>query len=704
MLSDDVKQAIQAAYSEFLAAKDMKPRYGQKLMIAAIARTLANIKLDADGQNVAEKNVAVIEAGTGTGKTVAYLLATIPVAAALDKKVVLSTATVALQEQVVLKDLPDLLKHSGLKFNYSLAKGRGRYLCLSKLERLLSDAASGAPAMYEDEVVAVSSADLDLYREMLQRSVDGEWDGDRDSWHDELAGEQWQRVTTDHRQCTGRKCANIRDCAFFNARNVLEEVDIIVANHDLVLADLALGGGAILPAPEECIYVFDEGHHLPEKALNHFAAHIRLRTTIRWLGQSEGQWPNHLKSLAELSYFSQLAEPLESRLKQARNVLESTLPLVAELCEDVELDSFSPKLQFKLGEVGEELEALAQQASQAFLSLTDLLSKLYQEIETLVNEEGKVAPQQDLETMMSLLGGWLTRSEANLALWQSYRQTKFEEKHPYARWITIVSTGDLLDYEVVSSPVLASGILNQGLWQRCCGAVLTSATIRALNTFDRFKMRAGLYENAHCEAVPSPFDFAKNGTIDIPSDAVEANNSIQHTASLIDIIPRIIDKKSATLVLFSSKAQMEQVYDAMPEDLQTIILCQGYESKQRIIKAHKLRVDRSEGSVIWGVSSFAEGVDLPGAYCKHVIIAKLPFAVPDEPLEAAYSEWVSARGGNAFMEVTVPDASTRLIQACGRLLRTETDEGKISILDRRLISKRYGAAILDALPPFARTF
>jgi len=248
---------------------------------------------------------------------------------------------------------------------------------------------------------------------------------------------------------------------------------------------------------------------------------VRLRTTIRWLGQSEGQWPNHLKNLAELSYFSQLAEPLEKRLKHARTVLEEALPMIKALCEDVDVDGFS----------------------------------------------------------------WLSRAEANVALWKSYRKTEFDQKHPYARWISLVSSGDVIDFELVSSPVLASGILREGLWNRCCGAVVTSATLRALNSFDRFKMRAGLFENAHCEAVPSPFDFASNGQLDIPAEAVEANNSILHTASLIEIIPTIIDESSSTLVLFSSKAQMEQVYDAMPSELQSIILCQGYESKQRMIDA-----------------------------------------------------------------------------------------------------------------------
>ncbi len=702
MLDDALKKDIQQAYSGFLQAKNMKPRYGQKMMIAEIARTLGSLRFDEEGHCISEKNIAVVEAGTGTGKTVAYLLATLPVAKALDKRVVLSTATIALQEQVSLKDIPDVLLHSGLQFSYTLAKGRGRYVCLSKLERILSDSQGSEAAFYEDEVIAVSAQDLHTYRDMMQRSVDGEWDGDKDSWPDEIEVPVWQRVTTDHRQCSGRKCPNIRDCAFFHARDSLENADLIVANHDLVLADLALGGGAILPSPEETIYIFDEGHHLPEKALNHFAAHTRYRSTIRWLGQSEGQWPKLKESLAELSYFCQLSEPLEADLKAARTVLEDGLPLVRALCDDIELDQNTPRKLFPLGEVGPEIEHLAGAATRAFERLEGLLTKLYREIETTLEQEHNLVPRKDLEVMLGLLGSWLTRAEGNLALWQQYRETRFDEKMPFARWVTLLTHGDTPDYEFVGSPVLASGILQRSLWSRCCGAVVTSATLRALNRFDRFTLRAGLFDNAHCAAVPSPFDYATNGELCIPSASEEANRSVEHTESLIRLLPDIIHPEQGTLVLFSSNAQMKQVFEAMPESVRSRIYCQGLQSKQKMIELHKRDIDAGQGSVLWGLASFAEGVDLPGDYCRHVIIAKLPFSVPDEPLEAAFSEWIEARGGNSFMEVTVPDASIRLVQACGRLLRTESDQGRVTILDKRLISKRYGKLLLDSLPPFRR--
>jgi ATP-dependent DNA helicase DinG len=147
---------------------------------------------------------------------------------------------------------------------------------------------------------------------------------------------------------------------------------------------------------------------------------------------------------------------------------------------------------------------------------------------------------------------------------------------------------------------------------------------------------------------------------------------------------------------------MQDVFDGVDRDWRKRVLIQGNLSKQETLNKHKARVDAGEPAVLFGLASFAEGVDLPGAYCEHVVIAKIPFAVPDDPVEAALAEWIEARGGNPFMEIAVPDASLRLVQACGRLLRTEADRGSITLLDRRMVTQRYGKAILNALPPFRR--
>jgi ATP-dependent DNA helicase DinG len=188
----------------------------------------------------------------------------------------------------------------------------------------------------------------------------------------------------------------------------------------------------------------------------------------------------------------------------------------------------------------------------------------------------------------------------------------------------------------------------------------------------------------------------------VPADAVEGNNVDQHSRYLVDNFEAMVEQRAGTLWLFSSKRQMEQVYDELPRELHKLILIQGQYSNREMVRLHKERVDQGRTSILMGLASFAEGVDLPGDYCKHVVIAKLPFAVPDDPLQEALAEWIEGQGGNSFFDISLPVASLRLIQACGRLLRTETDTGTVSILDKRLVSKRYGAQLLDALPPFRR--
>ncbi len=701
MLDEASKKIIQQAYSKFLEAKNLKPRYGQKLMIADVARTLANIDQDQHKRREAQNNLCVIEAGTGTGKTVAYLIASLPLAKVLDKRVVLATATVALQEQIVNKDLPDLLKYSGLSLQFRLAKGRGRYVCLAKLDKILT-AESDAQfiPLYEDEQSGISASENSLYGNMLQKLSLNEWDGDRDNWHDEIEQNTWQRVITDHRQCTGRKCSFIRNCSFFKARESLDEADCIVANHDLVLADLALGGGAILPSPEDTVYIFDEAHHLPDKALNHFSAHTRYRSTIRWLGQSEGQWPSIIEPLADASYLIQLAAPMESALKNVRTLLEQNLYYLQSLTETIDRDQHTPRLRFPQGVVPKELETLAEQLREAFSELVILLEKLSREITALLEDEYAPAPRVDVEMFSTLIGGWLSRAEANLALWVSYADTTFNADFPFARWITLLTFNEQSDFEIVSSPILASRALEKDLWSRCFGAVLTSATLTALNSFERFKYRAGTYQQSHYAVVPSPFNYAEHAQLRVPEQAIEASSPLAHTENLIDLLPEIVDQNSGSLVLFSSRKQMQDVYDELPRDFRSKILIQGMESKQILVHKHKARIDKGQGSVLFGLASFSEGIDLPGKYCTHVIIAKIPFAVPDDPIEAALAEWIEARGGNAFMQITVPDAAMKLVQACGRLLRTESDTGEVSILDKRIISKRYGRALLDSLPPF----
>ena len=703
MLSNDLKKSIQGAYSEFLNNKELKARYGQKLMIAEIARTLGGIHLDDEEVRDSEGHICVIEAGTGTGKTVAYLLAAIPVAKALGKKLVVSTATIALQEQILNKDIPELLRYSGLHFKVSLAKGRGRYLCLSKLDQILADvdsASSPTKALYEDELPQVTEQGVKIYHTMMEAMAANKWDGDRDSWSAGVDDQDWQRITTDHRQCTGRRCANVSACSFMRARENLGSVDCIVTNHDLVLADLALGGGAILPAPEDAIYIFDEGHHLPDKALNHFAHHSRLISTSKWLEQSQRPFSNLLAQISGAGNVDRFGEQLPAAMLDAKQQLDRSIPLFQALADTIDPTDHTPRYRFEHGVVPNEIQSLSLEIKRAFDRLADLLSKLSSEISEAMEESHCPVPKIDLESAFPVIGTWQSRAEANQELWASFALPDGEKATPKARWFTLVEQAGNLDFEICSSPILASKTLEYGLWNRCCGAVVTSATLAALGNFGRFQMRSGTPSNSHYQVVPSPFDFANAATLTVPPQATDAGNANDHTQSLIEALPELLDLNAGSLVLYSSRRQMNEVYDNMPMDWKDTILVQGDRSKQSLIDEHKKRIDNGDGSIIFGLASFAEGVDLPGDYCSHVVIAKIPFAVPDDPVEAALAEWIEDRGGNPFMEITVPDAAIKLVQACGRLLRTESDTGTITLLDRRIVTRRYGKSILKSLPPF----
>ena len=720
MLNSELKQTIQGAYRQFLDNRKLAPRHGQKLMIADVARVLANISKNTNGERIESDNphIAILEAGTGTGKTVAYLLGAIPVAQALNKKLVISTATIALQEQIVHKDLPDVKNNTDLNFNFSLAKGRGRYLCLSKLDRLLMESEAqldANQALYEDELPMIDEQTIPVYQSMVDALAAGKWDGDRDRWPTEIEPNVWQPVTTNHRECTGRRCSNVGQCSFFKARDSIERFDVIVANHDLVLADLALGGGAILPEPKDTIYIFDEGHHLADKALSHFAHHVRVNSTEKWLDQVSKSLSSMQGVISDNGQIDHYAEQLPAALLEAKQNIGRIHPHCQQLMgEALLLAQDSPRFgrgndrngirhRFENGQPPAVFVEIASDLHQSFKQLSRLLNNITTEIQAAMEDSYSQIPKVDLETWFPVVGKWLARAEANTELWASYSRadSAMENRLPLARWITFVEFSGSVDYEVCSSPILAAHTLKHTLWEPCYGSVVTSATLTALGKFERFQMRSGTDNQQHYGIMPSPFDFTQ-AVLEVPEFAIEANQTEAHTQSIIEHLPKILPKQQGSLVLFSSRRQMEEVHQALPTQWREKILMQGEYSKQAMLDEHKQAVDNGFASILFGLASFAEGIDLPGDYCKHVVIAKLPFAVPDDPIEASLAEWVEQNGRNAFMDITVPDAAIKLVQACGRLLRTETDTGVISILDKRVTTKRYGQLLLNALPPYTR--
>jgi ATP-dependent DNA helicase DinG len=706
-LSDDLKEEIRGAYQALIADSGLTPRWGQRQMIAEVARALGRIPepgADAEDEGPA---VCVIEAGTGTGKTIAYTIPAIPLARSRNKRLIVATATVALQEQFIHRDLPAIGASSGLQFTVALAKGRRRYICLSKLDRLLENEGPESIAtipLYPDEVPsdAVQAA-MPVYARMLEALARGDWDGDRDSWPDETGDDLWLGVTTDHSQCTGRRCPNVGQCAFFRARDELESADIIVSNHDLVLADLALGGGAILPAPEDSIYIFDEGHHLPDKALRHFAAFCRLHSTRQWLQESARGLQGAAAWLGQVSGLERQTAALPGTMNDLAQELQLVEEEVAGLCEEGIAPGArdSERLRFVAGEVPAGLRESSGRLAAGLRGLSTTLERLTAALEGALEEGGGDVERSELEDWLLAIGGMRGRAEAAHALWADYAVPDPAGEPPRARWINRYRTGGQENFELYSSPILAGDILQDHLWSRAAGVVVTSATITALQRFDRFRQRSGVPDSAIFKVVSSPFDYG-SAVLRVPAMRADPGDADGHTQELIALLPELLTAGEAALVLFASRRQMLAVVAGVASSLGDRLLVQDDYSKQEILRRHRAAVDEGRGSVIFGLASFAEGVDLPGDYCRHVVIAKIPFAVPDSPLEAALAEWVERAGGNAFMEISVPDAALRLVQASGRLLRTESDTGRVTLCDRRLLTRRYGREILDSLPPFRR--
>jgi len=273
-----------------------------------------------------------------------------------------------------------------------------------------------------------------------------------------------------------------------------------------------------------------------------------------------------------------------------------------------------------------------------------------------------------------------------------------------ARWLEKL-TSKRQDYLLSASPIEVGFTLDDMLWSKCEGAVLCSATLRALNSFDHFRFQAGLRndDGSQYQQVDSPFDYQNNAQLVIASMDNEPS-APDFTNEVIEKLPRYLEQGSASLVLFSSYWQMNKVAQALRDENKLKVMVQGELSRQQIIEQHKKRCDDKKASIIFGTQSFSEGLDLPGNYLNNLIITKLPFSVPTSPVEQAQAEYVTAKGGNPFMTLSVPDTSKKLVQACGRLLRNEMDEGVITLLDKRLVTKRYGKQLLDSLPPFSRVF
>ena len=719
--------ALQAFDAVVQAGGGLRDRPGQRLMAERVAHTFSHADLgkpDDEGA-VPTRAIAVIQAGTGVGKSLAYCAPAIAVALARGTRVLISTATVALQEQLVNKDLPALAAQMPQPFKFALAKGRGRYVCKLKLERLAGtgEAYGEDDDLFPEEAAAArprheTEARMQFYASMAQALAQGGWDGDRDTLDVPPEPEVWSPVAAETHSCTGKHCPLFGSCTYFDKRKELVGAQVIVANHDLLLSSL---GARVLPELDNSLLVLDEAHHLPATALDQFACSMDL-SRLTWIDRlaSHGLRIGQLVEVSEVAdiprHAAQLRQGLQDLARLVMDVYGEALrnpPPAWGQARTRAPDARNPaRVRVPGGALPEALTApLANLAHHAagFLECLRAISKALK-----AEMRDKPDEARRLSTLYAQIGMLAPRLEAVYDSTQLLLQdtplpeegaeaTDAPRTIPNAKWFTLEMDGELIALKAHASPILPGATLRRHLWSAVRGAVLTSATLTSCGSFDFFLRESGLHgdEAASTLEVHSPFDYAAQGTLVAAETRADPKDAAHFTAEMVDALMldlALVDY--GALVLFTSREQLRQAVDALPTDMRALVLVQTALPRTQLLARHRERVAQGQPSIIFGMQSFGEGLDLPGRLCESVFITKLPFAPPDDPVGETRAEWLRAVGRDPFSELVVPATAMRLAQWAGRAIRTEEDQAHVYCYDRRLTRTHYGQRLLKGLPPF----
>ena len=704
MSSDDLATLSLAAFDQVVdATSGFRSRPGQREMAQRIASALAGATL---GEHANPgKAITVIQAGTGVGKSAAYLSTTVAMALARKTRVVISTATVALQEQLMTKDLPALASALDTPFVFALAKGRGRYLCKLKLERLVGVGAGDATDdMFEQDedlppprnafAKQLQGEDPEerrtkLYESLAVAVAGGKWDGDRDLLPEQPEPRDWSAVAADRHTCTARHCPRFRECSYYNARTKLAEAHVIVANHDLVLASL---GRNALPELDNCLVVFDEGHHLPAVALDQFASSMDL-SSLRWLDKL----PKTLNEVSEKIHMT-LAQDVSTLAQQLKTALFDVGRMVMDLL-NVNATGYDAVYRFKNGVLPDEFTDPITLIQGHAGGLSKALEALGGEVKLLAKEDPSQAASCSL--MYARLGQLAPKLGSVL---ETSGLLLEHGPQPLAKWLKSDTSSGLVFLTAHACPIVPGDLLRQSLWSQVRGAVITSASLTSCGSFDYFLKEAGLLNLPHVSTleVESPFNYRTQGELIVVETEADPKNAEAYTREMVgELLADLSPVEHGALVLFTSRVQMKAAVDALPVALQEAVLVQGQMARGRLLATHHARVEAGYPSVIFGLQSFGEGLDLPGKLCETVFITKLPFSPPSDPVEEARSEWLKSVGRDPFSELVVPATGIKLLQWTGRAIRTEDDHATVICYDRRLLRMAFGRRMLQGLPPYA---
>jgi ATP-dependent DNA helicase DinG len=598
-----------------------------------------------------DKKHLIVEAGTGTGKTMAYLVPAIAYALAKNKRVIISTGTKNLQEQLMEKDIPFLQKVMPKKFTASYMKGRSNYACLYRIKKA------------ESQPILEGLDEMDYFDEVRHWSRESET-GDRS----ELVNlpenlSFWGRINAKSETCIGQKCPDFEPCFVTRMRERAEEADIVIVNHHLFFADLNIRGneyGRVLP--DYGAVIFDEAHLVEDIAADYFGFQIssfqveELARDTDALPITDAVASRHLtKNAAKIIG---LADQFWTRFTQVRNQ-DGRFPLMAN--------------------------AFAQKTVKGDIQPT-LLGEAYFAFDQALEQ---------LENAVDVFADKLTEAES---LVRRIRQTRFDldfictqsEKN-YVYWLEKRGKGMFLR----ASPIDVSALLQEKLFDKMETVVMTSATLSSNGKFDFIKDRLGLDgRNIETLVAPSAFDYQKQAVIYLPKAMPDPRAPEFSQMAASEIIKLLQVTNGRAFVLSTSNSSMNALYELVSTRVNFPCFIQGSMSKAGLLDKFR----QTPNAVLFATSSFWQGVDVRGEQLSCVIIDKLPFAVPSDPIVAARTRFIDENGGKSFFDYSVPQAVITLKQGIGRLIRSKTDRGVIALLDPRLKTKSYGRDFLNSLP------
>ena len=671
---DQVASVLEAGGALSRMREDYEPRPSQVDLTRLITQALN------------EDAVAACEAGTGVGKSFAYLIPALEWIKTNKERVVISTATINLQQQLVEKDIPFVKSLLKSDVKAVLVKGRSNYLCPVRLAEQRREATDDSP----------EGRELSKIAEWSQETKDGSLS---DLPFQPMKG-LWSRICSEVDACHGLRCASREGCFVTKSRKEAAGAGLLVVNHHLLFADLALrkdGFGyevtALLPPFQRL--VFDEAHGLEKSATSYFSdtlsksavgkitSRIYRRSRTRSLGLSVA-----LQGLSTANVDFGLFPELVSKITDHLGVVNTlTLAFLAG----------SGDYRLKGEATSEFKEYVLDPLSQLMSLLAELHNLGKKVVESLGEEEKELPETFELKTV-------LRRLETFASLCDRFR--KYHEDPGNVYWIkTFKGEAGESQVEFIISPLNVSPFLVQAVYDPFRSVIFTSATLTIQDKFRFWAGRIGLglvdKQRILSGMFPSPFNYKKRVLLAIPADAPSPEHPT-YLPSLISFLEKALEaSRGRALVLFTSYDHLSKASDALAPKigkLGHLLFRQGDDDRARLLE----KFNKNTSSVLFATDSFWEGVDSPGDTLKLVVLCKLPFRVPSEPVLAARMEAIEARGGDSFRDYSLPEAVMRFKQGFGRLMRRTSDSGAVGVYDVRLVNKPYGRIFLDSLPPTRR--